>query len=187
LVRTLRIDQREIQRIGGRVAKYPTSYVVVSMLERYGLYRNVLDVTYGQGRFYYWRRPKLLVGVDPKVWDWVVEPDIFIPRTVWGAKRVLKALGVQFDVIVCDPPAWNPNTHYNRRDLYSYIIGSADMIVEKAVELARELGIKYMLLHFNKLIDLPTIEDVEFTYIARYLNNPDLSKTTHFTLYKVVT
>ncbi len=179
------VDQREIQRIGGRASAYPSSYIVVKMLAKHGLFSRVLDVTYGRGRFYYYRRPRFLVGADPKVWEWVVAPDIFIPKPVWALKHVLCNLNLEFDVIVCDPPAWNPSTSYNRRAEYSFIIGSSRLIIEKTVELARELGINYMLLHFNKTIELPIVENIKFRYVARYLNNPNLQATTLFTLYKI--
>ena len=180
---TVVIDQRDIQRKGGRAAKYPSSYIIYSILTKYNLH-NVLDVTYGRGRFYYYRKPRLLVAADPKVWDWVVEPDIFIPKPVWALEPVLKMLNTRFDVIVCDPPAWEKGVHYNRRDEYSFVLGSAELIIEETIKLARRLEIRYMLLHYNKTIDLPIIENVEFRYIARYLNNQSM-KTTYFTLYEV--
>jgi len=179
------IDQRDVQRLGGRATRYPTSYIVYSILARHGLYNNVLDVTYGRGRFYYYKRPSFLVGADPKVWEWIVIPDIFIPRPVWSLKPVLEKLDIDFDVVVFDPPAWNPNTYYNRRDEYSYILGTARLIIEKTIELARDLGIKYMLLHYNKVLELEVVENIKFKYVSRYLNNEKLDKTTFFTLYKV--
>ena len=179
------VDQREIQKLGGRAARYPSSYIVVTLLEKHGLFSAVLDVTYGRGRFYYCKRPKLLVGVDPRVWGWVVQPDIFIPKPVWAAKPILKQMNFRFDVVVCDPPAWNMGTRYNRREEYSFVIGSAQLIIEESVKLARELGVPYMLLHYNKLLNnLEVVEDIEFVYVARYLNNPGM-RTTHFTLYEV--
>lgn len=178
------LDQRDVQKLGGRARLYPSSYVVVTMLERHGLFGNVLDVTYGRGRFYYYRRPKLLVGADPRVWDWVVRPDIFIPRPVWALKPVLSMMNIGFDVLVCDPP-WRASSKYNKREEYSFILGTPKLIIEKSFELARELGIRYVLLHLDRLLDKPVVEDVEFRYVARYLNNPGMRRTTHFTLYEV--
>ena len=82
------------------------------------------------------------------------------------------------------PQRGTRGTRYNKRDEYSYVLGTSRLIIEKTVELARELGIRYMLLHYNKLIDLPIVENIEFRYVARYLNNPEL-RTTYFTLYRV--
>lgn len=178
------VDQREVQRLGGRAAKHPASYIVYSLLSKHRLFNVVLDVTYGRGGFYSYRKPPFLVGADPWRWDWEVEPDIFIPRPVWALKAILAGLGLSFDVVVCDPPAWERGVAYNRRDIYGSVLGSAELIISKAVELAGQLGIKYFLLHYNKPINLKVVEDVEFRYVARYLNNPDM-RTTRFTLYEV--
>jgi hypothetical protein len=177
------IDQREVQKRGGQAARCPVSYVVYSLLSRHGLYDSVLDVTYGRGRFYCYKRPRLLVGADPKAWDWIVEPDIFIPKPVWALRRVLGALGLSFDVMVVDPPAWG-DKRYNRRGEYSYAVGSAKTILAEAVKLAAGQGVPYILVHYQETLEgLEVVEDVEFRYVARYLNNPNL-RTTHFTLYK---
>ena len=178
------VDQRDVQRLGGRAALYPASYIVVTLLERRGLFNRVLDVTYGRGRFYAYRRPRFLVGADPRVWEWIVAPDIFIPKPVWAVKSVLKHMNVRFDVVVCDPP-FRQGTTYSDRDEYGYVLGTPRLIIEKTIELARELGIGYMLLHYSELIDLPIVENIEFRYVSRYLNNPGLRTTTYFTLYRV--
>jgi len=178
-------DQHEIQRLGGRAAAYPTSYIVYSILSRHNLFNSVLDVTYGRGRFYAYAKPKLLVGADPKVWEWVVAPDIFIPKPVWALKPVLEKIGARFDVVVCDPPQWKSGVHYHGRDEYSYVVGSVKLIIEHAFRLAKDLGVKYVLLHFDRLIDgYRVAEDVQFRYVARYLNNENM-RATHFTLYEV--
>jgi len=179
------IDQRDIQKLGGKASKYPSSYIVYSILNKHGLYDNVLDVTYGRGRFYYYKKPKFLVAADPKVWEWIVKPDIFIPRPVWALKPILQNIKLTFDVIVCDPPQWKKNTSYSRRDEYSYAIGSATLIINETIKLANQLGIEHMLLHYDKLLDNAiVVEDILFRYVARYLNNPEL-RATHFTLYRI--
>jgi len=179
------VDQREIQKIGGKAALYPSSYIVYSILSRHNLFNNVLDVTYGRGRFYAYAKPKLLVGADPKVWEWIVAPDVFIPRPVWALKPVLEKMGIRFDVVVCDPPQWQEGVHYHARDEYRYVVGSVKMIIESTFRLAKDIGVKYVLLHFNRLIDgYRVVEDVQFRYVARYMNNEEMM-TTHFTLYEV--
>jgi len=180
----VKIDQRDIQRIGGKAAEYPSSYVVVKLLEKHNLFSTVLDVTYGRGRFYYFRKPSFLIGADPKPWDWVVTPDIFIPRPVWQLFSVLNRLCEKPSVLVCDPPQWNPDVHYHKREEYSYILGSSDLIISESVNLAKQLGIEYLLLHFNKRLDLNLVDEIEFQFVARFLNNP-VPKTTYFSLYKI--
>jgi len=171
--------------MGGRAAEYPASYVVFKILEKHGLLGTVLDVTYGKGRFYHCRKPDFLIGADPKVWEWVVVPDVFIPRPVWQLKRVLERINVKPDVIVCDPPQWNRDVHYHSRNEYSYLLGSPEQIIEEAVKLAKELGTQYFLLHYNRRIRMDPVDEVEFRYVARFLNNPDL-RTTFFSLYQVL-
>jgi len=178
------MDQREIQKLGGKASRYPASYVVCHFLERYSL-RRVLDVTYGEGRFYAYKRPEFLVGADPRVWNWVVKPDIFINRPVWSLRRILERINVEFDVVVCDPPRWERGTRYRKRDLFSYVVGGAAAIIDHSFKLASELGVGKLLLHYKDVLrGRKVVEDVEFLYVARYLNNPEL-RTTHFTLYEV--
>lgn len=177
------VDQREIQKKGGKATRAPSSYIVVSILRRHNLFVNVLDVTYGRGRFYSYMRPRILVGADPKVWPWIVKPDIFMPKPVWKLSPILKQIGINFSVIVCDPP-FGDTKRYNKRDEYSFVVGSPRLIIKKTIELAKELGIEYMLLHYDKTIDWPIVEDVKFRCITRYLNNPN-PRFTHFTLYKI--
>jgi len=179
------VDQRDIQSRGGRAAIYPSSYIVYSILNKHNLYNNVLDVTYGRGRFYAYKRPRFLVGADPKVWEWVVVPDIFIPKPVWALKDIVGRLGIKFDVVVCDPPQWNKDVVYNKRDEYSYVLGSTDMIIEYSFRLAKDIGVKYVLLHYKDTLNYEVVEDVIFKYFARYLHNEN-KNATHFTLYKVV-
>lgn len=178
------IDQREIQRLGGKAAECPSSYVVVTMLERNNLFNRVLDVTYGEGRFYCYRKPKLLVGADPYVQEWTVKPDMFIPRPVWSLFSILKDVNIGFDVLVCDPPQWNEGVCYHKRKVYSLVVGDAKLIINESIKLAKQLGIEHMLLHWNKVLDLPIVENKRFLYFARYLHNEG-KNTTYFTIYKV--
>ena len=176
------IDQREIQRIGGAAAKFPSAYVV-NMLLRKIRAEKVLDVTYGRGRFYYIYRPRLLIGADPVKRDWVVNPDRFYQANVWQLYSLLEER--DFDVVVCDPPKWNRRIKYNKREEYDYVIGDAYSIIMGAIRLAREkTSAKYFLLHYNKLLPLQIIEDVKFVWWARYLYSSN-KNPTHFTLYLI--
>jgi len=58
------IDQRNIQKKGGRAARYPYSYALYIFLKRYFNIKNIViwDCTYGQGRFYAaWRERETVV------------------------------------------------------------------------------------------------------------------------------
>jgi hypothetical protein len=174
------IDQREIQKLGGKAAKFPSAYVISLILSTINA-QEVVDVTYGKGRFYAIYRPRYLVGADPKKWGWIVEPDEFYQVPVW---KLLGILNCCADVVVCDPPNWNTDVKYNRRDEYSYIIGTPSLIINYAIKLARKIDAPYLLLHFKKLIDLPIERDMELRWVSRYLHNEKL-RTSHYTLYRI--
>ena len=139
------VDQREVQRRSGICSKYPISCVVADIL-RSVRHDVVVDVTYGQGRFYVKLRPRILIGCDPFIYEWVVTPDIFIKKPVWSLEPILRRLGLEYDVLVVDPP-WGDNS-YNRRPQFKRVLGSHRIIVEKAFELAEKLEIPFILLHY---------------------------------------
>ena len=173
------LDQREIQRKGGLASRYPTAYIIAQFLKRYNFGR-VLDVTFGVGRFYKIQRPKLLVGADIKKREWIVVPDIFIQKPVWGLRYEKQLEQLQFDLLVVDPP-WG---QAQRRTEYSEVVGTPEIIIEYAMKLAKELSIRYVLVHYNKLLkNLDVVENVAFKPWTRYLNSQNT--ITYFTLYKV--
>jgi len=181
------IDQREIQKLGGVYAKYPSAYIIKKLLSHIKA-EKVLDVTYGVGRFYKLYRPYLLIAADVRAWNWIVTPDIFILKPVWGVKEVLDKLrllgfNITFDCLVVDPPY---GKEYHSRDWYSYLVGSPELIINSAFKLAEELDIPYVLLHYNKPPEpkgWKPIYTIKLIYVARYLNNPDL-RPSPYILYR---
>jgi hypothetical protein len=180
-----RVDQRQVQMYGGDFAKYPSSYVVCSLLRRYGL-KKVLDVTYGEGRFYYLCKSELeIVGADPVKWQWVVKPRLFLQENVFELHTALEHGLVkpqQPDVVVIDPPKWNPLVLYRRRSMYNYIIGTPRLIIEYGSRVAAILKAPYLLLHYRGVVPLKSYEPihiVEFTFIARYLNTKNNNKSLY--------
>ena len=180
------LDQREVQRKGGLAAKYPTSYIVAQLLKKHKFER-VLDVTFGRGRFYKIYRPRLLIGADPMRREWVVKPDLFFQKPVWSLRYEKELQNYTFDLIVADPP-WGDST-YRRRPEYREALGTPEIILEYAIRLARERGIRFVLVHYNKVPKLDgteIIENIAFRPVARYLNI-DLERfVTYFTLYKIM-
>jgi hypothetical protein len=180
-----RVDQRAVQERGGDFARYPSSYVVCSLLRRYGL-RRVLDVTYGEGRFYRLCFPELeIIGADPMKWSWVVKPKQFYQMNVFQLYLMLRDGKIQLepiDVVVVDPPKWNINVSYNRRDMYNYIIGTPKLIIEYAAKVAQLLKTRHLLVHYRELLKLEGFEPVhvvEFTWFARYLNTENKNKSLY--------
>ena len=185
-----KVDQRSIQRIGGNFTKYPSSYVVCKLLRDYGLKR-VLDVTYGEGRFYRLCFPELeIIGADPVRWDWVVKPRQFYQMNIFQLYLMIRDGKIQLpyvDVVVVDPPRWNTEVVYRRRDMYNFIIGTPRLIIEHAAKVAHLLRAKHLLVHYRELSNLENyrpIHVIEFIWIARYKFTENKNKSLYI-LYKV--
>jgi len=181
------IDQRDIQRRGYLYVYYPSSAVVADILRKYGV-RDVLDVTYGRGRFYVMYRPRTLVGVDPMKWDWIVKPDTFHQTTVYHFYRLLKGNEViidkPIDCVVIDPPHWSKNATYRKRDEYNYIIGTPKDIIEHGRKVAELVKAPYILLHFNQQLPIgEPIHIVKFRWFARYAHTEN-KNLSYYILYR---
>jgi hypothetical protein len=186
------VDQREIQKRGGLYAKFPGSYVICSILDRYNC-KSVLDVTYGEGRFYMFCRDNIdiLIGSDPKRWDWVVKPDLFYPFNVFHLYMLLskKKFDIPIrgvDVVVVDPPRWTTYAIYNRRKMFNYLVGTPESIFETSGKIAKLLNTRYVLVHYRNVVKLEQyipIHLVEFKWFARYLNTEN-KNTSLYILYK---
>ena len=174
-----RVDQREIQKRGGCYATYPSSYIVCSLLRKYNIAR-VLDVTFGEGRFYklcyYGLR---IIGVDPVKRDWKVYPSSFIQMNVfqlYNAVSTKKLVLGDLDAVVVDPPKWTRGVKYKKRDMFNYIIGTPELIIEYASKTAGLLAVPYILVHYKRTINLQgykPIHIVEYRWIHRYLRADD--------------
>ena len=186
------VDQREIQKRSGLYAKFPSSYVICSILDRYNC-KSVLDVTFGEGRFYKTCKDNILflIGSDPKKWNWVVKPDLFYPFNVFylymllsKEKFDLPIRGV--DVVVVDPPRWTTYATYNRRKMFNYLVGTPELIIEVSGKIAKLLNTRYLLIHYKSMIQIegytPT-HVVEYKWFARYLNTKN-KNTSLYILYE---
>jgi hypothetical protein len=147
---------------------------VCNILRKYGL-NKVLDVTYGEGRFYYLCKSELeIVGADPMKWGWVVKPKQFYQMNVFQLYLMLRDGKIQLppvDVVVVDPPRWNMEVSYRRRDMYNFIIGTPRLIIEHAAKVAHLLRAKHLLVHYRELLNIENfnpVHIVEFTWVARY-------------------
>jgi hypothetical protein len=183
------IDQRTIQKRGGGFAKYPSSFVVCSLLRKYG-FRRVLDATYGEGRFYRLCFPDLeVIGADPVKRGWVVKPKQFHQMNVFQLHIMVRdgkiCLG-PVDVVVVDPPRWNTEAVYRKRDMFNFIIGTPKLIIEYAAKVAQLLKTRHLLVHYREPLKLEGFEPihmVEFIWIARYVNIKGKNKSMYI-LYK---
>ncbi len=115
------VHQVEVQRKGGACAKYPSSCIVLQLLDQAGLLKPlhpivILDLTYGQGIFYYSIKGKAMVyALDIRHLKWVIKPYRFMLKSCehW------REFGLEsVDVIVVDPPfspykrGWERRKHY---------------------------------------------------------------------------
>jgi len=179
------IDQRDIQR--KTRCRYPSAVVVSKLLQRANA-STVVDTTFGKGRFYSYLKPDKLIGVDPIRWEWIIKPDVFHQMTVFRFCREIEEGKISYDsvdVVVVDPPAWNDGIRYNRRDEYSYIIGTAKMIIDYSLKAARLLRSRYLLLHFNRVPDIAEIDYVvQFRWFSRYLYTEN-KNSSYYILYRL--
>jgi hypothetical protein len=165
--------------MGGDYAKYPSSYIVCSLLKRYGV-TSVLDVTYGEGRFYKLCRSGLkIVASDPVKRDWVVKPDSFIQANVFYLYRLASTkqfTATDLDAVVVDPPKWTRNARYRVHDMLNYLIRTPELIIEYAAKTAGLLGARYLLVHYKKILQLNgyrPVHIVEHRWFHRYLRVDD--------------
>jgi hypothetical protein len=181
------VDQRDVQRMGGLHARFPSSYVVCKLLKLINAKR-IMDVTYGMGRFYMLcrREIELLIASDPVKWRWVVAPDAFYQLTVWQLYDRVRRGDIVVpgvDVVVCDPPRWNMSVSYNRRDMYNYVVGTPSLIINYSMKLAKMLNVKHLLLHYNRVLNIgKPVHVIEFHWFARYLNTEGKNKS-YYILY----
>jgi len=184
------IHQHELQRRGGKCVRFPVSCLIKDMLQQVfgSLQLRILDVTYGQGRFWvaFRKHIKLLVGADPYMWEWKTVPDLFINTTVWRLWELLDELiRYSFDIVVVDPPF--STHHYNQRTrpMFNKIIGTPFIIIREAIRLAEQLFCKHVLIHWDR-IWIPKGWKLElaygFIYYCRYLKQRVFPKprTTYF-------
>ncbi len=189
------IDQRDIQKRGGKCARFPVSCLIRDMLRELGLeskVRMVLDTTYGEGRFYGAWRPKLLLASDIKIHKWVVEPDWFTISPSWSVWHRVQKLGIRPDLVVIDPPFMERGGKGSRKHYeVTTAFGSPETIIDGGLESAKRLGCKTVLVHYNKLY-VPNhwelVKYVEFLFFTRYLKqdtkyNPN---TSYFYILKKV-
>lgn len=130
------VDQRDIQARGGVCSKAP-----VSCLLRDRILRNILpgridrkltilDLTYGEGRFYVAFQSKVKIyAVDIARISWLVKPHMFIQSDLRSIDLSLfRDKGIE--LVVIDPPfpgwsGWNREHYYNITSKPEELIGYA--------------------------------------------------------------
>jgi len=174
------IDQRKIQKRGGKAAKYPVSYLITQLLYSVNA-KKVLDLTYGEGRFYAYSKPPYLHGIDVKKLRWIVKPDFFEQKSLFCVHELPK----RYDLIVIDPPF--SQRKYRNRDHYTAKNPNTKAMINHACKIAKLNNIPYVLVH-NKELYIPDRFEInaciDFIYACRYLANKDFKNTTKFYILK---
>jgi len=186
------VDQRDIQKRGGKCVKHPVSCLIYDMLKELGMNLEqliVLDVTYGEGRFYGAWRPRLLLGSDIRVHRWVVEPDWFTRCPSWSVWTRVQKLGIVPDIVVVDPP-WTNYNHRGRKHYYEYMaLGDDSTVLEGGLITARKLGVKYLLVHYkDRIVPSGTrvLNEKYFIYVSRYLKNNEIDTNPNKTWFGIL-
>ncbi|MCE4601251.1 MAG: hypothetical protein F7C38_06790 [Desulfurococcales archaeon] len=145
------IHQVEVQRKGGPCAAYPSSCIVRDLLNEAGLLKpfeplKVLDLTYGQGIFYYSIRSRVRVyAFDIRLLNWIVKPYMFYEKSCEHWKRV----GLEseaFDLVVVDPPFSPYNRGWEKRGHYRDN-GSIALCMYEALKASEHFNVP-LLVHF---------------------------------------
>lgn len=165
------VSQQDIQRWSGDCVRYPVSCLLLKMLFvdgglpdalvkravlKYSDFHEplrILDLTFGEGRFYkaFDRSWLYIVGFDIRKLKWHVEPDEFYMLPSWRWSLYLKKPKYQFDLVVADPPWAEWRRGWDRRShcLKSKMLGSDMQIIKDAVNAAEYFN-SYVLIHWKK-------------------------------------
>ena len=144
------IEQWEIQRRGGKCARYPSSCIVVQLLDEAGLLRplqplSILDLTYGEGRFWAALSQAVVAGFDVRRLGWVRRPRCFwrAPAQHWQryTSEIEECLAGRPQLIAVDPPwqRWQRGREVGGRYYYraANAWGAPEEILRAAAEAAQ--------------------------------------------------
>ena len=176
------ILQEDIMRLKGCRLK-PSSCLIRMLLEEAGLEPRgltVVDVTYGEGRFYLAWRPRLLLGCDVRLLKWKVEPDWFALTPSWACWTRVEKLALETDLVVVDPPfserghrSWkHGRPHYN---IWA-AVGGKENVLRGGFRTAEQLGTPNILVHYNERVEpegWQIIAEKWWRPRTRYLNLDD--------------
>ncbi len=159
----------EIQKKGKPYCFFPTSYAVKEFLVDFlgfPIDALVLDLTYGEGRFWYFTKFKVF-GMDIRRLKWVYEPLVFVRDSLTNIWKYPYLLSQDYDLIVVDPPF----SRYKHRRYFYKVIGNDDYpleLIRFAYQLARFLK-KPLFVHYKEPIELGGRgADDAFTMVSYY-------------------
>lgn len=134
------IEQKDIQKKGGKCARYPTSCIVRDLIAAARLFKPfkplvILDLTYGEGRFYVSFKNKVkLYGFDILRLEHVVKPYRFYNKSCEKWKRYRDEIN-NVDLVVVDPP-FMPYRRGNEKRKHYAANGAAITCTNEALKAA---------------------------------------------------
>ena len=163
------IEQVEVQKKGGKCARYPTSCIVRDFIAAAGLFKpltpiNILDLTYGEGRFYAAFRNKVKVyGFDILRLDHVVKPYKFYNKSCEKWKQHRDEIN-NVELVVVDPPFMPYKRGGEKRRHYT-ANGAAIMCTNEALKAAEHYNAPVLIHYPFKIIPYQwkIVKEVWFT------------------------
>lgn len=168
------IDQRDVQR-GGLCVKFPVSCVIRDLLVEAGVLKpftvlRVLDLTFGEGRFWGAIPQAKVWGFDVRKLNWVRKPYVFFNDSCGMWKERVGMLS--FDLVVVDPPFMPYRRGQERRKHYEDN-GCIPLILREGEKAALYFKCP-LLIHFMwKVVPFgfKVLSEVWFKPFTRYLNS----------------
>jgi len=172
------VDQRNIQSRGRACVKFPVSCLIRDLLIESGILKpnkelKVLDLTYGEGRFWGAIPEAKVWGFDILKLNWVINPYVFFNESCEKWKNEVKVLNNCFDLVVVDPPFMPHNRSPKMRKYYEDR-GNLPLILKEGKE-ASEYFKAPLLVHFMwKCVPygFHVLSEAWFQAFTRYLNKP---------------
>ena len=171
----IKVEQLELQRLGGVCARAPVSCLIRQLLNEAGILQplrivRVLGLTYGEGRFWLALPQAFVVGFDIRRVEWVRKPQKFFKKPCWAWRNYVN--GFSPDVVVIDPPwaewrrGWDRRGHYIKYNA----VGTPEYILKCGIDAAKALR-KPLLYHWKApLIADHIVGPIEFWGRSRLAN-----------------
>lgn len=168
------IDQRDVQRYGGLCVDFPVSCVIRDLLREAGILKpfrplKVLDLTFGEGRFWGAIPQAKVWGFDIVNLKWYRRPYVFFLESCENWRKRVGHL--RFDLVVVDPPFMAYRRGQERRRHY-VDRGMLPLILNEGRKAAEYFKCP-LLVHFMwKVVPFgfDVIAEVWFKPVTRFLN-----------------
>jgi len=161
--------------------KYPYGMMIRLLLETIRLKpKKVVDLTFGEGKFWSCYKPEYLIGYDIRKLKWIIKPDKFIKAPAWAALyHIIDNKIPKPELIAVDPP-WQQKTRgkgkkirYGGKWWYSTskMVGTPKIVLEAATKLSGKLKIPLIIHYKNRWV--PN----NFKVLIEVFWNPNLPNT----------